>query len=445
MSNLLKRFFPLDDRVVFTAFGGLLLFTLAAAILKNNYLYLGLPFGVLFLLVILTNYRALYYLLFLSLPFSMERFVAGITTDVLAEPLMIVLSVCLVASFLFGTRPDKAFFSHPVVKLIAAIYLWSLVCAFFSVDALKSVKYLLAKAWYIIPFLLLTGSVVRKVSDIRRVLWCFLVPLVFLVAVVIFKHMLQGFAFHAVQRSVDPFFKNHVIYAATVALFLPFLLTLYKPKQNLLNLFLLAGFLIMLIGIGFSYTRASWLSLPLAVFYYIGIRLKITKLAVIGAYLGGVLALGYFFYENTFMKYAPDYEKTVFYRDNLGKHLQATYKFEDVSGMERVYRWVAAVKMGVDRPLFGSGPSTFYPEYKKYTVTSFQTYVSDNPEKSTTHNYFLLTLAEQGIIGLLLFLALVGYVLVLVQKLFHRTRNPEFRRAILGAGLCFFIIIFHLV
>jgi O-antigen ligase len=184
--------------------------------------------------------------------------------------------------------------------------------------------------------------------------------------------------------------------------------------------------------------------LPLAVFYYAAIRFKLTKLAVAGAYLCGFAAFFYFMTEKTFMSYAPDFEKTVFNRDNFEKHLEATYNFEDVSGMERVYRWVAAIKMAEERPVMGSGPSTFYPEYKKHTVSSFRTYVSDNPEKSTTHNYFLLQLAEQGIVGLFLFLTLVAFVLVLPEKLYHRTRNPEYRSAIIGAGLCLFVIIFHL-
>jgi O-antigen ligase len=77
-------------------------------------------------------------------------------------------------------------------------------------------------------------------------------------------------------------------------------------------------------------------------------------------------------------------------------------------------------------------------------VKSFRTYVSDNPEKSTVHNYFLLQLAEQGVIGLLLFMALVAYILILPQTLYHRTKNPEMRAVIIGAALCLIIIIFHL-
>ena len=113
--------------------------------------------------------------------------------------------------------------------------------------------------------------------------------------------------------------------------------------------------------------------------------------------------------------------------------------------MERVYRWVAAARMIADKPLVGSGPSTFYPEYKRYTVKSFRTYVSDNPEKSTTHNYFLLQLAEQGIPGFLLFVSLIVTALLLAERLYHRSRQrPEVRRVVLAATLSFVVIVFHL-
>lgn len=114
--------------------------------------------------------------------------------------------------------------------------------------------------------------------------------------------------------------------------------------------------------------------------------------------------------------------------------------------MERVYRWVAATRMIADKPLVGSGAATFYPEYKKYTLKSFRTYVSDNQEKSTTHNYFLLQLAEQGIPGFLLFVTLVATALLQAERLYHRSRTrPEVRRVVLAAALSFVIIVFHLI
>jgi O-antigen ligase len=78
-------------------------------------------------------------------------------------------------------------------------------------------------------------------------------------------------------------------------------------------------------------------------------------------------------------------------------------------------------------------------------VKSFQTFVSDNPEKSTTHNTFLLHLAEQGLAGCLILVILMAYVLLWPQRLYHRTRDPDLRALILATGASLFIIIFHLL
>jgi O-antigen ligase len=73
--------------------------------------------------------------------------------------------------------------------------------------------------------------------------------------------------------------------------------------------------------------------------------------------------------------------------------------------------------------LHGYGPNSFYYEYKTHTVTAFRTYVSVNTEQSTVHNYFLLLLIEQGVPGLLIFLALLCILFYYAYQWFHRSEN----------------------
>jgi O-antigen ligase len=122
------------------------------------------------------------------------------------------------------------------------------------------------------------------------------------------------------------------------------------------------------------------------------------------------------------MRFAPDHDRTVFHT-NIKEHLAATVTLKDVSNAERFYRWVAGFNMFVERPITGFGPNSFYSQYKSYTVNRFQTWVSDNPEHSTVHNYFLLTLCEQGIVGLVLFCALYIGMLFKGQSLYRQFQN----------------------
>lgn len=406
------------------------------------------PLGILFALLLIYDYRLAYYLLFFSIPFSIEVSVpGGLTTNLPSEPLMLVLMGCFLISAPVNRPLEFAFLRHPVCLLLGVGLFWALFCTFFSVDTLKSVKFLLAKSWYLVSFLLLTGAIVRSLADLKRILWVFGASLGLVLLVIMGKHAAHSFSFEKVNEATNPFFLNHVIYAATLAVFVPYAVWLWqrakgRPVQRMLAFGL---FLLLLVTVGLAYTRTSWLSLPVALLFLLVLRFNFTRFALALALAGVLAGATYVTYQNNYLLFAPEYEKTVFHEGDLEKHLEATVNFEDVSGMERVYRWVAAVRMWRQNPVVGTGPSTFYPEYQRYTVSSFRTYVSDNPEKSTTHNYFLLMLAEQGIIGLALFVALVFYALLLGQRLYRTALNRELRQTTVAATLSLVILVFHLL
>jgi O-antigen ligase len=437
--NLLSRLRPQNhDQRLFVAFVGLLLVSGAAAMLLEARLWLALPVAALGTVVLLIDWRWAYYLLIGTLALSTElRLPGGLSMDVPSEPLMLVLLACFGVSMLLGrSEIPSRLWRHPLVVLMGLALLWSVVSTVFSVNPVKSIKYLLAKTWYIGPFVFVTLAVVRHPRDVWRVAGLFAVGVSITVLYTMARHAGRGFGFDSINWAIQPFYHNHVLYAATAALLVPYAFYAARDAATKRGRWLwYAVLFIAVAGVMLSYTRASMLSLVVAVLYYGVIRLRLTRLMLIGASVATVAATTYFVRENTYMLYAPEFEKTIFNGGNFEKHLEATYKLQDVSGMERVYRWVAAAHMIAEKPLVGSGPSTFYPEYKRYTVKSFRTYVSDNPEKSTTHNYFLLQLAEQGIPGFLLFVALVFTALLLVERLYHRAPTTQHRHLVMAAGL----------
>jgi O-antigen ligase len=125
----------------------------------------------------------------------------------------------------------------------------------------------------------------------------------------------------------------------------------------------------------------------------------------------------------------------------LGEHLKSTTTLKDLSNAERFYRWVAGAKMIAEKPISGFGPNTFHSYYKSYTVDVFKTYVSDNPEKSSVHNYFLLLSLEQGLIGVILFGCLLFSALMLAQQLYHQFHNVFYRTVTLTIGVMIAMII----
>jgi O-antigen ligase len=436
------------SQLIFMGFVALLLLGGASAALAEKPALLLPAALAIALTVALVEWRWIYYVLFLLLPFSQEiSLFGGLSMDVPSEPLMLALTACVGTALMLGTgqlRPRE--WLNPILVILALMLLWTAIDTFFSVDTLKSFKYLLAKVWYIVPFLLGTLLIVRRPNDTWRFVAWYTVGACLSVLYVASRHATKGFSFADINWALRPFFRNHVIYATILALLVPFVWYALRAARNGgARLAWRIGLGILLFGLLTSFTRASILSLPIAGLFYWVVRLRLTRLLLLAVAVSTVLTVVYVTTGDRYMEYAPNYERTVFNGKNFEKHLEATYKMQDVSGMERVYRWVAAARMIGEKPIVGSGAATFYPEYKRYTVKSFRTYVSDNPEKSTTHNYFLLQLAEQGMPGFLLFVTLVATALLTGESLYHRSQQqPEVRRVVLAALLSLVVIVFHL-
>jgi O-antigen ligase len=399
-----------------------------------------------------TRWRWLYYGLFLTLAFSHEiSLPGGQKMDVPSEPLMLALLGCVPLALLLGPGSLRQLapreWRHPLLLLPLLLLLWAGIDTYFSVDKVKSIKYLLAKCWYLVPFLLGSLVVLRRPADFWRLAACYVGGAVVSLLWVLPRHASIGFSFGRVNWALQPFYINHVVYATTLALLLPFAggLVARASSRGWRGVWLGAAGL-LLFGLVMSYTRASWLAVPVAGLYYVVMRLRLTRVLLLAVAVGTAGTVAYFVHNENYIRYRPDFKRTTWHGNDFAAHLQSTYKLQDVSGMERVYRWVAAARMVAAKPLTGSGPSTFFPEYKRYTVTSFQTYVSANHEGSTTHNYFLLQLAEQGVPAFLLFCTLIGAALLTAERLYHATKPyPELHRVVLVATLSFVIIVFHLL
>lgn len=432
------------SRQLFFGIGGglTLLFVFIGWYFEKPYLLLA-PLIILSIAFAFINTKAIYFLLLGFIPLSKEvKLSGGFGTDLPTEFIMVGLLFAFIFLLLSQKLSEvKLFIKHPISSIVWYQLLWLIITVIFSTYIVVSLKFVAAKIWYLASFFLLTFFWVKEHKDIKTLFWVLFVPTILSVLYVINNHAYYNFAFTEINKCVGPFYRNHVNYASYLALFFPFLWLArhyYVPKsigRRIIN----AGICILLIGIYFSYTRAAWVSIVLLIPFYFIIQKKIISWALIAS---GILFIGgitYLLQGNRYLDYAPEYTKTI-YHHKLDDHLDATYKFEDVSTAERFYRWVAGVQMVKDGWFNGFGPGTFYFNYKRYTVSHFTTYVSDNPEKSGVHNYYLMTLIDQGAIGLLLLIILIVYVLLLGQKIYHQQHDPMEKKLTMALLMSFFVI-----
>lgn len=411
--------------------------------MRMNLLF-AIPIAAVMGLMILYNYRVIFYLLIFSIPFSIQiELAGGFAMDMFSEPLMLVM----LGIFLVKTAAGKQFSLrrdiHPFHLLLFLLIFWTFFTSLLSEFPIRSFKFFLAKVWYLAAFVYVAGEILQRPEDFKRLFWAFFSSMVLVVIGITIRHALTGFSYAEANGIAFPLYANGVHYSATIVLFLPwiwFARTWYTPKS--LEWYLLTiGVGIFLIATFFAYKRGAYLAvLAMPVLYFLLNRKFLDKLVYAGV-IGLFLTVGYLVTDNNFYQFAPNYGSTVWHGDDFEAHLEATFSGTEISGMERFYRWVAAKNMVADMPWIGSGPSTFNQVYKRYADDAFRTYVSDNPEQSTTHNYFLMTFAEQGFIGGLLFLGLSVFMYIRGIQVYHRLTDPVQRNLVATALLSLFSIV----
>ena len=314
-------------QLIFMGFVALLLGGGAAAGLRQQPALLLPGLLAVGLLVALVEWRWLYYFLFFLLPFTEEiSLFGGLSMDVPSEPLMLALTACVAGAFLLGTgHLPRREWLHPLLVILALMVAWTALDAAFSVNTLKSLKYLLAKGWYLTPFVLGTLLIVRRPNDTWRIAAVYAAGACLSVLYVASRHATKGFSFEQINWALHPFFRNHVIYAAMLALLVPFgWFAMRAASSGAARLAWQVVLGILLFGLLTSYTRASMLSLPIAGLFYLVMRMRLTKMLLLALALGTTGAVSYVVVGDRYMAYAPDYEHTVFNGQDFEKHLEAT-------------------------------------------------------------------------------------------------------------------------
>jgi O-antigen ligase len=434
---------------IFWVYALLVLACVGGAMYLEQPLMMVLPFGLLAVFQTFVDYKKIFYLLLATLPISMEiHFSASLGTDLPAEPLMVGLMLVYFADIF--SRPRNRWslqvFRHPILMLLFLHLAWAGASTILSASQGISIKWMLAKTWYIVTFVLVAIECLREEDDLK---WFYYTFTPVLLLTIIWTHARQlsmDFEIETVNDALKPFYRNHVNYAAHVALAIPFL---WFARQWFFDT--KKGFILYLIpiilalgGIGLSFTRAAFVALLAGVAMYWVLRFKMIKPLLVVLSFGTIIGIGYLVYDNNYLKLAPEYETTVSHHE-FGDIVAATAAGKDVSTMERVNRWVAGGRMVAEHPIMGFGPNTFYSFYKKYSLASFRTYVSVNDEKSTVHCYYLLTLIEQGFIGFFIFMALIYAVLIQGQRIYHETTNATRKNIVMASLISFTIILAFLL
>jgi O-antigen ligase len=410
------------------------LITIITAVISSIYSLAFISFACLLFYFGWQHGHFIFYLLIFSLPWSIEyNFNSSLGTDLPDEPLMWLATVLFLSWLVLKPSDLIKKYKHLLLFLLLINFTWIVISVLFSTDWLLSLKFLLAKTWYLIAFVFVPVLFFVNKRSLRIAALILIASMFMITAFTVARHATHGFKFANINDAVIPFFRNHVNYSAMLVCTMPIMVATYQLNKKY-RWVIAAAMMIELIALFFSYARGAWLALLIGLISYWLIKkriLLITFTMVIAVIIASVFWISR---NDRYLEYAHDYKTTIFH-ENFEEHLVATYKLKDVSTAERFNRWIAGVRMIKDNWLTGYGPTTFYYNYKPYAIPAFKTWVSDNKEHSTVHNFFLLTLIEQGIFGLLIFLIIAGSLLYYAEKIYVRSEEKFYKVTAMTCGV----------
>jgi putative inorganic carbon (hco3(-)) transporter len=408
----------------------------AAFIAVNAYLFLhdklwglAVPFVLLLLILYIFSLDNVLLLITFLTPFAVNLKDAefGIGISLPTEPLMFGVMLLFVLKLMHERFYDHKIMQHPVTIAIVINLVWIFITCFTSQLPIVSIKFMVARLWFVIPFYFAGILLFTDFKNIRKFQWLYIIPLLVVIFFTLYNHSTYGFDKPHSNMVMKPFYNDHTAYGAIIALFLPIFTgftfsRVYNKTYRLLAFIVLA---ILLAGIIFSYSRAAWISVAAALAVFLLVRFRIRFYWVLFALIIGI---GFFFMFR--FQFLDKLEKNK--QDSstdFVEHVQSISNISsDASNLERINRWAAALRLFREKPIFGWGPGTYQFVYAPYQRSKEKTIISTNyGDMGNAHSEYIGPMSESGILGMITFLGIIVTAIITGLRVHRRAKSKEVR------------------
>ncbi|MBI1306613.1 MAG: hypothetical protein GC181_08370 [Bacteroidetes bacterium] len=391
-----------------------------------------LPLVPVFIYFIFYHTDKLIYFLAFCTPLSIpvKDIGGGVGMSLPTEPLIVFLFLGFAFKIMSGKSLQIKLLKNPIVLLVLLNVVWLIITSCTSVRPLISAKYTLSHIWYVFIFLIVLAHFFKDLKRIRIFLWAFSIATSFLVLYTLKNHAAEGFTRLYAYTAMRPFLPDHGMYAAAISFVIPVMMVFALfGKRAKMNWFWIGMaiilFVIITVGVIFSFTRASWLSLVVAIGVMVLLLFRVKYRTIIGVGISAIAIL--LLFQNTILIELSRNKQDS--DDDIEEHLQSFSNVStDPSNLERLNRWSSAYRMFLDKPVFGFGPGTYTFEYGPYQLSSEMTIISTNAgDLGNVHSEYLRPFAESGLIGGLLFLVLVFVIIGQGFEVYYHATSVEAR------------------
>ncbi len=408
---------------------------------------LGLCGLVLLLLVLFFNAFFFYLGLVAFIPISLDAAIFGDAVVTLPSEGMLLMLLPVVLLFQRDyTRAIRTISVHPIAILLAADLIVQTITTLTSTHLDVSVKRLLIRVLFVSGFFV-TINALNGRKQIVRIWMAYAIGLVPVMYFTFRNFAHFDFDPKTVFVISKPYFVDHTLYGACLAFVLPLLAVflIHRKKLEWKSWQITSLFVLTLLVFGselMALSRAALLSLVVALLFALLLYLKVRFRTIILGLLvlvGTAIAL-----KNPIYSYLEKNE-AVSNDGEITNHLSSVTNIQsDASNLERVNRWVCAIRMFEEKPLVGFGPGTYQFEYNKFQTMEHKTYISTNAgDKGNAHSEYLTYLSENGLLGALIFVLTVFAAVYFGMQNHVQLKDPVLRMLNLGILLGLITYFFH--
>ena len=405
----------------------------------------ALPFAMAVMLLFFFSLDKLIFLLVFLTPLTFKYVHEGLgfTIDIPTEPLIVAVMMLFFFRLAYERQYDMRILRHPVTVFLLLKLLWMFVTSVTSELPIVSFKYFISRLWFVVTFYFVAIYLFRDSRNMQKYMWLFASTLFIIVLVSTYRHYLFDFERDMGYFVVRPFFNDHTHYSAVLALVAPFFIVMAFNKTDsvLRRRMAVIVFIVFCIGILFSYSRASWVSLMIAFAGFIILAFRV-KFRFILAGVIFVLGTLYLFQTEIIMELERNQQES---SGDFAEHWRSVSNITtDASNLERINRWRSAYRMFEDRPVFGWGPGTYQLVYAPYQRSEDYTIITTHfGDLGNAHSEYIGPLSESGLPGMLLFIGMALAVMATGVKLWKKAPTREMRLVALGLSLGFITYFTH--
>jgi putative inorganic carbon (hco3(-)) transporter len=413
-------------------------------VLMSICLYLEFYYIAMLPIVLLMMWTSIYKLEFIFFaivfftPLSInleEMKLGGIGMYLPTEPLLFGVLILFIFKLISGRSIDYRIFRHPISYIIYAYFGWMLLTTITSEMPLVSLKFIVARMWFVASFYFIAAHLFQQIDFIKKYIYLYIFPLLGVIIYTIIRHSQYGFDKVSAHWVMEPLFKDHTSYGAVLAMYFPLTISmvLLRKQSLIMRVFIAVAFIVITTGLILSFTRAAWISVVGAagILLIMALRIRLRTVLMAAGVVGVLLALSW---DDIQIALESNKQES---SDKLDEHVSSISNVSsDASNLERLNRWHCAIELFKERPIVGWGPGTYQFVYAPFQRSEDRTIISTNQgDGGNAHSEYLGPLAEQGVFGSLIVVALLLAICHYGFLLFREIHHFDTRLIVIGVYL----------